>query len=102
MTIQEIKKALAEEKGLDRVQIEKVSGKIEALSPDIREALEKWIATDVPESPTYGGYDVNSIRKAQPQMNVLGAFLTLDWLRRDPAAARKAIGTYRHVIRIRQ
>lgn len=101
MTIQEIKKALVENKKLDEVQVERVSEKIEALSPDIRKALENWIETDALSSPVYSGHDVNSILKAQPHLNVLGAYLALDWLRRDPAAAKKSIEHTKHVIRIK-
>lgn len=102
MTILEIKKALVENKNLDKVQVERVSEKIEALSPDIREAFEKWIRTDTITSPEYAGYDVNAILKAQPQLTVLAAYLSLDWLRRDPAAAQKAIERTKHVIRIKR
>lgn len=91
MNVQEIKKLLVEDKKLDAVQVERVSGKIEALTPDIREALENWLTTGTVASPEYAGYDVNAILKAQPRMNVLGAYLSLDWLRRDPVAAKKSI-----------
>lgn len=102
MTIQEIKMALVENKNLDKEQVEKVSGKIEALSPDIREALEKWIETDAIASPEYAGYDVNAIIKAQPHLTVLGAYLALDWLRRDPVAAKRSIEQTRYVIRAKK
>ena len=102
MTIQEIKKALIEDKKLDQVQVEKVSEKIEALSPDIREALEKWIETDTIVGPEYAGYDVNAILKAQPHLTVLAGYLTLDWLRRDPVAAKKAVEHSNHIIRIKR
>ena len=99
MTIKEITKDLIENKKLDAVQVERVSNKIEALSPDIREALEKWIETDNVSSPEYAGYDVNAILKAQPHMTVLGAYLSLDWLRRDPVAAKKSIEHSIHIVR---
>lgn len=102
MIIQEIVKKLVENKKLDKVQVERVSGKIEALSPDIREAFEKWIETDTIASPTYAGYDVSSILKAQPHLTVLAAYLSLDWLRRDPIAAKKAIENTTHVVRIKR
>ena len=99
MDIHEIKNRLITEKKLDEVQVEKVLAKIDALSPDIREALEKWIETDTVESPEYAGYDVNAIIKAQPQMTALAAYLSLDWLRRDENTAKKAIEKNRHIIR---
>lgn len=102
MTIQDIIKELVENKKLDKVQVERVSGKIEALSPDIREAFEQWIKTDTIASPEYAGYDVNSILKAQPHLTVLAAYLSLDWLRRDPVAAKKSIEHAKHVIRIKK
>ena len=48
----------------------------------------------------YAGYDVAAILKAQPHMTVPGAFLTLDWLRRDPVAARKNLEHMKHVVRV--
>lgn len=102
MTIQEINTSLIENKKLDRVQVERVSEKIEALSSDIREAFEKWLETDIIESPEYSGYDVNAILKAQPHLTVLAGYLSLDWLRRDPVAAKKSIEHSRHVIRIKR
>ena len=102
MTIQDILKKLVENKKLDKVQVERVSAKIEALSPDIREALEQWIETDIAASPVYAGYDVHAIMKAQPHMTVLAAYLSLDWLRRDPAAAKKAIEHSMHVVRMKK
>ncbi len=102
MTIQEIKKVLVENKNLDAVQVEKVSEKIEALPHDIREAFEKWVKTDDTTSPVYAGYDVKAILKAQPHLTVLAAFLSLDWLRRDPVAAKRSIERSKHVIRIKK
>ncbi|MCD8107340.1 MAG: hypothetical protein LUE20_05190 [Oscillospiraceae bacterium] len=100
MTTNEIINTLAEDKKLDRVQLEKAAPKIDALSPDIKEALENWISTDVIESPTYSGYDVNAILKAQPFMTVFGAYLSLDWLRRDPKTAQKALSRKTTVLRV--
>ena len=100
MTTQELKNALIE-KNHEADKVERVTDKIENLSPDIREALENWAKTDVFESPVYGGYDVKAIRKAQPTMTVLGAYLALDWLRRDPATAKMAIVRTKYVIRNR-
>ncbi len=102
MTIQEITKVLVENKNLDKVQVEKVSGKIEALSPDIREAFEKWVETDTITSPVYSGYDVNAILKAQPQLTVLAGYLSLDWLRREPVAAKKFIEKRIHVVNVKK
>lgn len=102
MTIQEIQKVLVEDKNLDKAQVEKVSAKIEALPPDIREAFEKWVETDAVASPEYAGYDVNAIMKAQPHMTVLAAYLSLDWLRRDPVAAKRSIERSKHIIRIKK
>ena len=102
MTIQEITKIWVENKKLDKVQVEKVSAKIEALSPDIRKAFEAWVETDNIESPVYAGYDVNAILKAQPQLTVLAGYLSLDWLRRDPAAAKKFIEKRIHVVHIKK
>ena len=91
MTTETMIKTLIETKNYDREQTERLDKKIDALSPDIRAALEHWMETDDTESPEYFGYTVNKILLMQDGMTVLGAFLALDWIRRDPKIAIKAL-----------
>ena len=91
MTTEQIIQTLVEGKQYDRAQTERLAPKIDALSDDIRKALENWIDTGSTESPEYAGLNVGDIIKLQPRLKTLNAYLTLDWLRRDPQNALKAL-----------
>ena len=91
MTTNEMIEKLITEKNYDRAQTERLAPKIDALPEDIRSALEAWVETGETNSPEYGGYTAAEILKAQPQFTVLGAYLTLDWMRRDPKTAAAAL-----------
>lgn len=92
MTTKEMIKLLIEEKGFDKEQIERLEPKINQLSPDIREAMENWVVTGEVASPEYHGYDVNKLMAEKP-LNTVGAYMLLDWLRRDPESAMKGLRT---------
>lgn len=91
MNTEQIIKYLIEEKQYDRIQTERLAPKIDALPEDIREALENWVENGSLESPEYEGMNVEAILKLQPRMKTVTAFLTLDWLRRDPQNALKSL-----------
>ena len=86
-----IKKTLIEKFKYDEKQVEQVTSKIDNLSSDIKEALENWIMTEQIASPMFNGYDVNMVLEKKKELTILGAFLFLDWLRREPEIAIKAL-----------
>lgn len=91
MTTEQIIQTLIENKNYDKIQTERLSSKIEALPADIRAALVKWVESGDLSSPEYSGYTVDKILSTKPGMTILAAFLSLDWIRRDPQTAIKAI-----------
>lgn len=91
MKAEEIIKILVEEKNYDKMQTERLAPKIDAFPDDIRVALENWIETGDESSPEYSGYNVKRILALKPGMTVLSGYLTLDWIRKDPKTAIKAI-----------
>ena len=93
MQVEKLIQKLISEYNYDPVQTERLAPKIEALPSDIREALVQWVENGVVTSPEYSGYDVNKILIAKPGMTTLAAYLTLDWVRRDPKTAIKAVLT---------
>lgn len=93
MKTEKIIQILVDEKNYDKVQTERLAPKIESLSPDIKVALVKWVENGDVASPEYSGYTVDSILKAKPGMTTLGAYLALDWIRKDPKTAIKAVLT---------
>lgn len=91
MTAERIIQILIEEKNYDRQQTERLATKIDALGDEIRSALVKWVESGEISSPEYHGYTVERILKEKPNMTVLGAFLSLDWIYKDPEKALKAM-----------
>lgn len=91
MTTAKLIQMLIEEKHYDPAQTERLSDKLDALPADIRAPLEAWVLSGKLESPEYGGYTVHGILQKKPAMTEVGAYLTLDWLRRETDQARKAL-----------
>lgn len=93
MNTENIISFLIREKNYDKIQTERLSSKIDNLPDDIKASLIKWIENDEMTSPEYNGYTVNRILQAKPELTVLAAYLALDWVRKDPNTAIKAILT---------
>lgn len=93
MKTEDIIKVLVEKKSYDKVQTERLVPKIDALPEDIKNSLVKWIENGTLSSPNYNGYTVEKILEAKPGMTVLAAYLALDWIRKEPETAIKAILT---------
>lgn len=91
MTAERIIQILIEEKNYDRQQTERLVTKIDALMPELKAHLIKWVESGKISSPEYHGYTVERILKERPNMTVLGAYLSLDWIRKDPEKAIKAM-----------
>lgn len=93
MKTENIIKILVEEKEYDKCQTERLAPKIDALPAEIKSFLVKWIESGELSSPEYSGYTVEKILKEKPGMTALAAYLALDWIRKDPKTAIKAILT---------
>lgn len=72
-------------------QVDGVVEKISKLAPEIYTAFEEWFNTGVVKEIEVEGYTVASLRKQKKQMNTIGAYLTLDWLKREPKLAKAAL-----------
>ena len=88
MKVENIIKTLIEKKNYDKVQTERLAPKIEALPEEIKEALNTWVESDKISEVEYNGY---TVEKEKPSMTTLAAFLMLDWIRKDPKNALKAL-----------
>lgn len=93
MKTEKIIQILIDKKDYDKVQTERLAPKIEALPVDIKDSLINWIESGDVSSPEYSGYTVDKILKAKPGMTTLAAYLVLDWIRKDPKTAIKAVLT---------
>ena len=65
--------------------------KIKALTPEIYTAFEVWFNTGTVQEIEVEGYTVASLRKKNPRMNIIAAYLNLDFLKREPEKAKIAI-----------
>lgn len=72
-------------------QADSVVEKICSMAPDIYEAFESWFDTGVVKEIEVEGYTIASLRQKKKNMNIVGAYLTLDWLRREPETAKFAL-----------
>jgi hypothetical protein len=72
-------------------QVDGVVEKITKMAPDIYEAFESWFNTGAVKEIEVEGYTVASLRQKKKNINIIGAYLTLDWLRREPARAKFAL-----------
>lgn len=93
MKAEEIIKILVDEKNYDKTQTERLASKIDALPDEIKCTLVKWVESGKITSPEYSGYTVEKILKEKPGMTTLAAYITLDWIRKDPKTAIKAVAT---------
>ncbi len=91
MNAEMIIEKLVEEKHYDKVQTERLVPKINALPEEIKAALVHWMESGEVSSPEYSGYTVDRILREKPGMTTLAAYLALDWIRKDPQTAVKAI-----------
>ena len=70
--------------------LEQTADKIERLSPNIAEAFESWADERVEPTMEICGYSYEKLIK-DFNMRPIGAFLTLDWLTREPEKATEAL-----------
>ena len=65
--------------------------RLEALEAPLKPILDRWIADGAENDDTmFEGYSVNTLCSGGA-MNFIAALLTLDWLLREPEAAKAAI-----------
>ncbi len=70
--------------------MELVLEKINNMDPDIRENVEKYLQTGEIQEIEVEGYTVKSFMDGK-NMNPLAAYLSLDWLIREPEKAKESL-----------
>ena len=70
--------------------LEKTYAKIEKFQPEIAKAFEQWVNTGAYPELTIEGYTFTYLVNNM-NMKPVGAFITLDWLIREPEEAKKAL-----------
>ena len=70
--------------------IEQTVSKIENFEPEIKEAFELWLLDGTVPKIKLEGYTFKDLIH-QYGMKPVGAFITLDWLKREPEKASRAL-----------
>lgn len=87
-----LKIILEKQYGYSLSDVEKLIRKIQSSSPNIKEALGKWMETgNLPDEPL-NGVDIMAL-VAYREMNPITAFLYADWYRREPEVAYSLLAT---------
>ena len=87
MNKQQIEQILKDE-GYPAFMVEKTILKIENFCPLVKSAFIKWTQTKECENIAIEGYSFFSLMDKYG-MTPVGAFITLDWLSREPERAKK-------------
>lgn len=72
----------------DKIHI--LTSGLEKISPLVKKALETFLQTNEHEEINLFGYSVQNLI-AQQSMNEIAAYLTLDWIIREPDKAIKSL-----------
>lgn len=70
--------------------IEMLAGKIGQVDEEIKEAILNWLDTGSEAEMTIEGIQYNDL-KDKAGMNPIAAYLTLDWINREPVEAVAAL-----------
>lgn len=77
---------LLKEYGYPAFMLDKTADKVENLSPILQEAFDCWVKCSIEPSFSIKGYSYSSLIETF-DMKPIGAFLTLDWLIKEPEKA---------------
>ena len=89
MKKEQIEQILKDE-GYPAFMVEKTIVKIENFCPLMKSTFEKWARTSECENIAVEGYSFSSLIDKYG-MTPVGAFITLDWLSREPECAKTSL-----------
>lgn len=81
---------ILQEEGYPSYMIENTIKKLNNLSSPVMALFEKWCQTGMIPAVIIGGYTYQILIEKY-KMKPIGAFLTLDWLSREPEEAENAL-----------
>lgn len=77
--------------GCEIKEASQIARDLQDVVPELRHHLDAWIENESYQSDEmYEGYSLRSLTQDY-NLNFTGALLTLNWLIRDPSAAKKAL-----------
>ncbi len=91
VSVPDLAERLQREYGYRPRHAEDVARRLHGAAPPIRAAFFRWWVGGPLESPEVEGYSVQTLMESRT-INPVNAFLTLDWLVRDPEEAKKLLG----------
>lgn len=81
---------ILKEEAYPEYMIEQTANKLENLVPEIKDVFEQWHLDGAIPSITLEGYSYQDLVNLYG-MKPVGAFITLDWLKREPEKAARAL-----------
>jgi len=81
---------ILKEEAYPEYMIEQTANKLENLVPEIKDVFEQWHFDGAIPSITLEGYTYQDLVNLYG-MKPVGAFITLDWLKREPEKAARAL-----------
>jgi len=81
---------ILKEQGYPTFMLEKTADKVENLSQPLKESFSLWVESGIEPSLSIKGYSY-SILIEKIKMKPVGAFITLDWIMREPEKAIESI-----------
>lgn len=81
---------ILKEEAYPEYMIEQTANKLENLVPEIKDVFEQWHLDGAIPSITLEGYTYQDLVNFYG-MKPVGAFITLDWLKREPEKAARAL-----------
>ncbi len=92
LDIVKLREKLIDDLDVPKSAVEGIIEKVKKLQPDIAASFEKWFESGVIDTIEIEGYTLEKLM-GERKMNIVSAYLLLDWLKRDPDAARNAMST---------
>lgn len=90
--IEKLREKLIDDLDVPKSAVEGIIEKVKKLQPDIAASFEKWFESGAIDTIEIEGYTLEKLM-SERKMNIVSAYLMLDWLRRDPAVAKNALNT---------
>lgn len=87
-----LRETLVEKYDYMESKVDGVVEKISKFSPKVMESFEKWFNTGEVDSIEVEGFTIKDILDKK-KMTIVSAYITLDWLHRDPKQAKAALNS---------
>lgn len=90
--IAKLREKLIDELDVPKSSVEGIIEKIKKMQPDIIASFVKWFESGEIDTIEIEGYTLEKLMRER-KINIVTAYLLLDWLKREPDTAKKAMNT---------